>query len=78
MLVIRTRRPFYRSAPSSRLLAATIVVVAVAIAIPYTPLGGVLGFTHVPLVFFPTLAGILVCYALAAEAAKRLFYRTHG
>jgi Mg2+-importing ATPase len=78
VLVIRTRRPFYRSAPSNRLLAATFLVVAVAIVIPYTPLSGILGFTPVPLVFFPTLAGILVCYALAAEVAKRLFYRTHG
>ncbi len=76
VLVIRTRRPFFRSAPSRRLLVATLLVVAVAIAIPLTPLGDVLGFTHVPLVFFPALAGILLCYAASAEIAKWLFYHT--
>jgi len=77
VLVIRTRRPLYRSAPSWKLLAATVLVVAVVIVIPFTPLRGPLGFSHIPLVFFAALAGILVVYAIAAEVAKWLFYRAH-
>ena len=78
VLVIRTRRPIFRSAPSWKLLAATVVVVAVVIIIPFTPLSGPLGMTRIPAVFFGALAGILVLYALGAEIAKWLFYRADG
>ena len=77
VLVIRTRRPIFRSAPSWKLLTATILVVAVVIALPFTPLSGPLGLTHIPLVFFGALAGILILYAIGAEIAKWLFYRAH-
>ena len=38
VLVIRTRRPFFRSVPNWRLLVAMVLVVAAVIAIPFTPL----------------------------------------
>jgi Mg2+-importing ATPase len=77
VLVIRTRRPIFRSAPSWKLLTATVLVVAVVVIIPFTPLRGPLGLTHIPAVFFGALAGILVVYAFAAEVTKWLFYRVH-
>jgi Mg2+-importing ATPase len=77
VLVIRTRRPLFRSAPNWKLLTATILVVAVVIGIPFTRLAGPLGLARVPPVFFAALATILVLYALAAEVAKWLFYRAH-
>jgi Mg2+-importing ATPase len=77
VLVIRTRRPIFRSAPSWKLLTATVLVVAVVIIIPFTPLSGPLGMTRIPAVFFGALAGILVVYAFAAEVTKWLFYRAH-
>jgi Mg2+-importing ATPase len=78
VLVIRTRRPIFRSAPSWKLLTATVVVVAVVIVLPFTPLSGPLGLTSIPLVFFAALVGILILYALGAEIAKWLFYRAHA
>jgi hypothetical protein len=45
------------------------------VAITFTPLSGPLGFTRLPLVFWPVLAGIVVLYVSAAEGAKRIFYR---
>jgi Mg2+-importing ATPase len=75
VLVIRTRRPLFRSAPSWKLLAATVVVVVVVVVLPFTPLQVPLGLTPIPAVFFGALAGILILYALAAEIAKWLFYR---
>jgi Mg2+-importing ATPase len=75
VLVIRTRRPIFRSAPSWKLLTATVLVVAVVVVLPFTPLSGPLGLTHIPAVFFGALAGILALYALGAEIAKWLFYR---
>ena len=44
VLVVRTRGPFFRSRPSRPLAIATAVVVAVAVAFPYTPLARVFGF----------------------------------
>ena len=77
VLVIRTRRPIFRSVPSWKLLTATVLVVAVVIVLPFTPLSGPLGLAHIPAVFFAALAGILALYAVGAEIAKWLFYRAH-
>ena len=45
VLVIRTRHvPFVRSRPSIPLLGSLAAVVAIAVALPFTPLGTVLGF----------------------------------
>jgi P-type Mg2+ transporter len=74
VLVIRTRKPFYRSKPGKALLWSTLAVIALVLILPYTPLGGILGFTPLPLIFFPVLAIILLCYILATEVAKHLFY----
>jgi Mg2+-importing ATPase len=75
VLVIRTRRPFFRSMPNWRLLTATGLVVAAVIVIPFTPLAGPLGLARVPAVFFAALGGVLALYVLTAEVAKWLFYR---
>ena len=77
VLVIRTRRPLYRSAPNWKLLTATMLVVAVVIVIPFTPLVGPLGLARIPAVVFRGSGGHPRCYALAAEVAKWLFYRVH-
>ena len=74
VLVVRTRRPVIHSRPSRPLLIMTLVVAAVAVAIPFTPLSGPLGFVRLPLVFWPVLAGIVILYIASAEAAKRVFY----
>jgi P-type Mg2+ transporter len=75
VLVIRTRRPVFRSVPSWKLLTATLLVVAAAILIPFTPLASPLGFVRIPALVYEAIAGIIVAYLLAAEVAKWLFYR---
>jgi len=74
--VIRTKKiPFLQSRPSRLLLANTLLIVAVAWALPFTPLGGMLGFSPLPLAVVATLF-IIVCACLAlAEIVKRFFYR---
>ena len=73
--MIRTRRPFYASRPGRALLSSTLLVVVATLAIPSTPLGGLLGFGALPAAFVPALAGIVVLYVAAAEAAKRWYFR---
>ncbi|MCQ8902808.1 MAG: magnesium-translocating P-type ATPase [Methanothrix sp.] len=75
VLVIRTRRPFFRSVPSRYLVASTLAVGAAAILLPYTPLGRVFMFTPLPLSFLSATVVIVVVYVLTAEMAKSMFYR---
>ena len=60
IFVIRTRRhPFWRSRPSTPLLVASLVVPLIGIALPYAPFGHALGFTHLPLVYYPILGAMV-------------------
>lgn len=73
MLVIRTQKPFFRSKPGKYLLIGTLIVAAVTLILPYSPLSKPLGLTPLPLPL--TLLGITFLYVVASEAAKRAFYR---
>jgi len=75
VLVIRSRRSLFKSRPGKYLLVATLAVCSVAVAIPFTGLGHVFGFTQIPGVFFLYLLGIVVLYLVSAETLKKLFYR---
>ncbi len=75
VLIIRTKRPFFRSRPSRYLLAATLIVVAVSTILPYTSLSKLFSFTTVPPVFLAALGAILALYIIGAEVAKRIFYK---
>ncbi|KPK86628.1 MAG: magnesium-translocating P-type ATPase [Phycisphaerae bacterium SM23_33] len=75
VLVVRSRRPFFRSRPGRYLLLATSVVVAVTLLLPYTPAARVFAFEPLPARFLLAVAAITGVYVLAAEMAKRLFYR---
>ena len=73
MLVLRTNRPFYRSRPGRALLASSIAIAAVTIALPYTPLARPLGLTGIPAWILAALTGLTASYVIANEWAKRRF-----
>jgi Mg2+-importing ATPase len=76
VFVIRTRRvPFLRSRPSRPLLLVTLAAVAVAPALPYSPLAHALGFRPLPALFLGILAAMAATYLMLAEAGKAYFYR---
>lgn len=75
VLVIRTRRPFFKSRPSKYLLAATLAVAAATFLLPYTPLAELFMFTPLPTYYLIIVAVIVTVYILSAEVVKRLFYR---
>ncbi len=55
--VIRTNKvPFVQSRASSALVATTIGIVLLGLWLPTSPLHGVLGFTPLPLAYWPVLA----------------------
>ena len=73
-LVVRTRRPFFKSRPGDWLLWSTIGVSALALALPYLGLTRWLGFVPLPPGLLLALLGLSVIYVLAAELTKRFFY----
>lgn len=75
VLVVRSRRPFFKSRPSKLLALATAVIVVVTVLTPHLPFAGVLGFQPMPAHFYPIIAAIIAAYIVAAEFAKVLFYR---
>ncbi len=74
VLVIRTRRPFWRSRPGRYLLVVTLLIMACAVVLPFTPLSEIFGFTTLPWPFLIILGGIIILYAIGAEITKRLFF----
>lgn len=75
LLVLRTRRPFFRSRPSGWLAASSAALAVAAVAILYSPLASILGFEPLPLAILAVLAAITGGYVVATEIAKRSFYR---
>jgi len=78
IFVIRTRRSPFRSRPSALLTIASLGVVAVTLLLPYTALGARVGLVPLPADFFLVLMGMVAVYLVAAEAAKRWFFRRFG
>jgi Mg2+-importing ATPase len=75
VLVVRTRKPFFMSRPSRPLAVATCLVVVATIVLPYTPLGGIFGFTPLGLRYLGPLGAVVALYVMTAELTKRVFYR---
>ena len=75
VFVLRTRLPLLRSQPSKPMLAMTLLVVAVVLALPYSPLAAPLGFQALPLSFIVAMVAIVGVYLVSAEVVKAWFYR---
>jgi len=78
IFIIRTRKNPLKSRPNPWLTICSLLVVALAIVLPYTPLGTYLGFVAPPLLFFLILAGIVVIYLLTVEVVKQWFYKRYS
>lgn len=74
MLVLRTRRRFYRSGPSGALLASSLLAAVLAASLPFTPLAASLGLVPPPPLLLGALAAITVAYVVVTELAKARFF----
>ncbi len=74
-LVVRTRRPFFRSRPGTLLLVSTAVMIVLTFAIPYLPFAAVFGFVRLPGTLLLAIATIAALYVIATELLKKWFYR---
>jgi Mg2+-importing ATPase len=74
VFAVRTRLPFMRSHPSRGMLGMTLLVIVIAVALPYTPLSGLLDFTLLSPVYLLLILGIVLLYFVSAEITKHWFY----
>ncbi|HEY4121021.1 MAG TPA: magnesium-translocating P-type ATPase [Byssovorax sp.] len=75
VFVIRTSGSVVRGRPSRALIAACFGVVAVGVALPFTPIGRALGFSAPPLSFFAFVLVAVVTYLGFVEVVKRRLLR---
>jgi Mg2+-importing ATPase len=75
IFVLRTRGNPLKSRPHPLLASTSIAVVAVAVALPFTPLGAWFGFVPPSAAFLLAIGGLTVSYLALAQAAKWAFYR---
>ena len=75
VLVIRSRKPFFKSRPSPYLFMATLLVMVVTLIVPFTPLGEIFGFSQLAISFLLLIRIIVIGYIVTAEMAKVVFYR---
>lgn len=77
MLILRTRRPFYRSRPGRNLLIASACVGLLAIVVPFTGLADSLGFASIPGDIAVALVAITAGYIIATEVWKQIYLRRY-
>jgi len=78
IFVIRTQGNPLRSRPSLPLALTSLAVVGTAVLLPFTPLGTLLGFEPLPLLFFIVLVPLVATYLVAVELVKRWFFRRYS
>ncbi|HEY5868922.1 MAG TPA: magnesium-translocating P-type ATPase [Candidatus Tectomicrobia bacterium] len=75
VLVIRSRKPFFKSRPSPYLFSATLCIVVVTLLVPFTPLGKIFGLSQLPMAFYLLIGMIVMLYIFTAEMVKTVFYK---
>jgi P-type Mg2+ transporter len=75
VFVVRSSKPIFKSRPGKYLVLATLSIVAITIALPYTPIASLAGFVPLPISWLGMLGGIVALYIMTAELAKQFFYR---
>jgi Mg2+-importing ATPase len=69
--VIRTNKlPFVSGRASWQVTLTTLLVIAVAIWLPFSPVAEALGFTPLPPTYWPVLAATALCYVALTQAVK--------
>lgn len=77
--IIRTAKiPFIQSRASTPLILSTLLICAIAVALPFSPLASALGFTPLPPLYWPIIAAFLLSYATLTHLVKTWFIRRWG
>ncbi|XP_028233067.1 uncharacterized protein LOC114413080 isoform X2 [Glycine soja] len=72
--LIRTEKiPFIQDVASWPVIFSTVVTSAIGIALPFTPIGKVMGFSLIPLSYFGFLVLLFLGYFTVGQVVKRLY-----
>ncbi|VVB75912.1 Copper-exporting P-type ATPase B [Candidatus Tiddalikarchaeum anstoanum] len=76
---IRTSKvPFFKSKPSRSLILNNLIMVSMAILIPFTFIGSLFGFVTPPLSFMGILVIFVITYIILVELMKKWFYKKYS
>ena len=78
IFIIRTHKNPLKSRPNTWLTICSLIVVALAVLLPFTPLGSFLGFVAPPPLLLLVLAVMVIIYLLIVEQVKQWFYRHYS
>jgi Mg2+-importing ATPase len=77
--LIRTAKiPFIQSRASKPVIISTIIVSVIGIIIPFTLLGAGLDMVRMPVLFYPWLIAIILCYSVAVQILKNIYIKKYG
>ncbi len=77
--IIRTNRiPFIESRASTPLIFTSVIICCIGMALPYSPFAGALGFTPLPILYWPIVALILASYLSITHLMKTWFHARFG
>ncbi|KAH8508608.1 hypothetical protein H0E87_010645 [Populus deltoides] len=72
--LIRTEKiPFIQEISSWPVICSTVVISAIGIAIPFTQVGEVMGFTNLPFSYFGFLVVLFLGYFTVGQVVKRMY-----
>ena len=75
LLIMRTRKPFFKSKPSPLLVYSIIGVTAITLLIVYLPINSIFGLQIVPTAILSQLLIIVFFYAVATEIGKHFYFK---
>ena len=75
VLIIRSRKPFFKSKPGKALLITTLSIAAITLILPFTPLGEIFGFSLPPISSLLLIGIIILSYIITAEIVKTIFFK---
>jgi len=78
IFIIRTRGSPWQSLPHPLLAVTSLIVVACAVLLPFTPLGTWFGFVAPPTELLLAVAGLTAIYLALVQAVKHRFYAWHA
>jgi Mg2+-importing ATPase len=78
VFALRSALPILRSRPSRGLVASSVCVGALALALPYSPLAAPLGFAPLPAYVVGLMLALVAVYFASAEWLKRVMYPRHA
>ena len=79
MHVIRTSKtPFVKSHASPIVYFSSILLSIIAILVPFTWLGSLIGLVSIPLKYLSVIVGVPILYCFVAIVAKKIYIKKYG